>query len=251
MKIRSLFISDVHLGTSKCQADKLLNVLKYYEFDRLVIIGDLIDLTSLKRNFFWRSSHSLVIQKILRFSRKGIIVNYIIGNHDYYLRGLIEDGNINIGDIILSDSIIYTTKNEERIYICHGDQFDGFVRLHPFLYIIGDLAYELSFKINKVYNYIRRVFNMNEWSLSSYLKSKVKNAISYINDFKILSIKKSKEEGCNSIMIGHIHTPCIDNTSEINYYNTGDFCETCSFLIENINGDIELIYYDENTFENV
>lgn len=240
MKVRTLFISDVHLGTKKSQVDKLLEVLKNYEFERLIIVGDFIDLTSLKRKFYWKEDHSTVIQKILRFSRKGVKVDYIIGNHDYYLRGLIKDQNINIGEIFICDELIYKTIKGESIYICHGDQFDGFIRIHPFLYSLGDFTYELSFKINKIYNYLRRLIGLNEWSLSSYLKNKVKNVISFINDFKTLSVKKAKIENCESIMIGHIHTPSIDKIEDINYYNTGDFCETCSFLIETLDGDIEL-----------
>jgi UDP-2,3-diacylglucosamine pyrophosphatase LpxH len=238
MEIRTLFISDVHLGSSKSQADKLLEVLKNYEYENLVIVGDFIDLTSLKKKFYWNQDHSTVIQKILRSSRKGVKVTYILGNHDFYLRGLIKEEDMNIGDITLCDEMYYETLKGEKIYICHGDQFDGFIRLHPFLYILGDWAYELSFKINKFYNVIRRFFGLEYWSLSAYLKSKVKNAISFVNDFKILSIKKLEEVGCDSIMIGHIHTPAIESR----YYNTGDFCESCSYLIETLDGDIELLY---------
>ena len=241
MKIKTLFISDVHLGTSKCQADKLLQVLKDYEYEKLIIVGDFIDLTSLKRKFFWKPDHSTIIQKILRSSRKGTEVVYILGNHDFYLRGLIDDGDINIGDILLCDEYYHTTVSGERIYICHGDQFDGFIRLHPFLYVLGDWAYEMSFKINKWYNVMRRFFGLQYWSLSQYLKHKVKNAIAFINDFKILSMRKLDEVKCDSIMIGHIHTPAVEKIGDKNYYNTGDFCESCSFLYEDINGEIKLV----------
>ena len=238
MEVRTLFISDVHLGSNKSQAGKLLEVLKNYEYENLVIVGDFIDLTSLKKKFYWNQDHSTVIQKILRSSRKGVKVTYILGNHDYYLRGLIKEEDMNIGDITLCDEMYYETLKGEKIYICHGDQFDGFIRLHPFLYILGDWAYELSFKINKFYNVIRRFFGLEYWSLSAYLKSKVKNAISFVNDFKILSVRKIEEVNCDSIMIGHIHTPAIESR----YYNTGDFCESCSYLIETLDGDIELLY---------
>lgn len=241
-KIRTLFISDVHLGTKKCQAEKLLEVFKNYEFEQLVIVGDFIDLTSLKRKFYWNESHSTVIQKILRFSRKGVKVNYILGNHDHYLRGLIKESNLNIGDIEISDELFYMTIKGESIYICHGDQFDGFVRLHPFLYMIGDFAYELSFKINAIYNKIRSVFGLEYWSLSKFLKSKVKDAVSFINDFKKLSVMKLEENECDSIMIGHIHTPAIEKLEEKNYYNTGDFCESCSYIIEDLEGNVILRY---------
>lgn len=241
MKIKTLFISDVHLGTTKCQADKLLKVLKDYEYEKIVIVGDFIDLTSLKRKFFWNSDQSTVIQKILRASRKGVEVVYILGNHDFYLRGLIEEENINLGNILICDDYFYTTISGEKIYICHGDQFDGFIRLHPFLYLLGDWAYEMSFKINKWYNKLRGLFGLQYWSLSQYLKSKVKNAISFINDFKILSIKKVEEMNCDSIMIGHIHTPAIEKIGKFTYYNTGDFCETGSFLYEDYSGKINLV----------
>jgi UDP-2,3-diacylglucosamine pyrophosphatase LpxH len=241
-KIKTLFISDVHLGTKKCQADKLLEVFKTNEFQNLIIVGDFIDLTSLKRKFYWKESHSTVIQKILRLSRKGVNVTYIIGNHDYYLRSLIKENNINIGDIELCDEKYYFTSKGEMIYICHGDKFDGFIRLHPFLYSVGDIAYEWSFKINYVYNKIRNIFGLKYWSLSKYLKSKVKDAISFINDFKKLAILQIESSECDSIMIGHIHTPAIENIAGKKYYNTGDFCESCSFLIETLDGDIELYY---------
>jgi UDP-2,3-diacylglucosamine pyrophosphatase LpxH len=244
MKIKTLFISDVHLGTKKCQADKLLEVIKNYEFEKLIIVGDFIDLTSLKRKFYWHPDHSTVIQKVLRLSRKGVSVTYILGNHDFYLRELIKEDNINIGDVLLCDEMYYETLKGEKIYICHGDQFDGFIRLHPFLYVLGDWAYELSFKINKTYNWFRRIFGLEYWSLSQYLKSKVKNAIAFINDFKILSLKKLDEVNCDSIMIGHIHTPAIEKIGDKSYYNTGDFCESCSFLYEDLNGEIKLVVLD-------
>ena len=239
-KIRTLFISDVHLGTKKCQADKLLEVFRAYEFENLIIVGDFIDLTSLKRKFYWKENHSTVIQKILRFSRKGVNVTYIIGNHDYYLRSLIKENNINIGDIELCDEKYYTTLKGENIYICHGDKFDGFIRLHPFLYSIGDWAYELSFKINFIYNKIRNLFGLKYWSLSKYLKSKVKDAISFINDFKKLAMLQIESSNTQSIMIGHIHTPAIEEIDNKKYYNTGDFCESCSYIVETLDGEIKL-----------
>jgi UDP-2,3-diacylglucosamine pyrophosphatase LpxH len=241
MKVKTLFVSDIHLGNHKSQAGKLLEVLKDIECENLVIVGDFIDLTSLKKKFYWNADHSTVIQKVLRASRKGVKVTYILGNHDFYLRGLIKDENINIGDITICDEMYYETSKGEKIYICHGDQFDGFIRLHPFLYVLGDWAYEMSFKINKAYNWFRKLVGLEYWSLSQYLKYKVKNAITFINDFKFLSLKKLDEVDCDSIMIGHIHTPAIEKIGDKTYYNTGDFCETCSYLYEDFDGDIKLV----------
>jgi len=217
-KIKTLFISDVHLGSVNSQASKLLDVFKNYEFEKLIIVGDFIDMTSLKRKFFWTQDHSTVIQKVLRLSRKEVEVIYIIGNHDFYIRDLIEEGPINIGEIFICDEYIYETIKGERIFITHGDCFDGFIRLHPFLYVLGDKAYSLSMFINKYYNKIRKIFGFQYWSLSAYLKTRVKNAIKFISEYKNMSEVKLKEVKCDSIMIGHTHTPEIEIGK---YYNIG------------------------------
>jgi UDP-2,3-diacylglucosamine pyrophosphatase LpxH len=236
LKVRSLFISDIHLGSSKSQANKLLDVFKKYEFDNLFIIGDFIDLTSLKRKFWWNSDHSLVIQKILRYSRKGVNVVYIIGNHDFYIRDLIVDGNIKIGDILICDEFYWTTASGKKIWMTHGDCFDGFIRLNKFLYNLGDVSYELSMKINRIYNFFRRIFGLDYWSLSAYLKRRVKNVISFLTQYKKISEIKLKEKAADILMMGHIHTPEITE----NYINTGDFCESNSYVVELLNGELEL-----------
>lgn len=245
MKIRTLFISDVHLGTMKSQPEKLLKVFKEYNFEELIIIGDFIDMTSLKRKIYWDQNHSAVIQKIIKMSRKNVSVKYVLGNHDFYLRGLIEEENINLGNILICDNIIYETLNGEKIYICHGDQFDGFVRIHPIIYYLGDIAYEFSYSVNRVYNRLRNILGLNYWSLSKYLKNKVKNAVLYLNDFKHIAIKKIEESECDSIMIGHIHNPCIEQFQDKMYYNTGDFCESCSFMYEDLEGKINLVLLED------
>ena len=245
-KIRTLFISDVHLGSKKSQPDKLLQVFKKYDFDKLIIIGDFIDLLSLRKRFYWTTDHSTVIQKVLKMSRKNIEVCYILGNHDYYLRELIKEGNIYIGNIFLCNELIHETVKGEKIYLCHGDQFDGFIRLHPFLYMLGDKAYDFSMFINKIYNYFRKLFGLNYWSLSAFLKSKVKNAIKYLNDFKAISISEIEKHNCNSIMIGHIHSPSFEKIQNFTYYNTGDFCESCSYIVETTKGIVEVRKIDQH-----
>jgi UDP-2,3-diacylglucosamine pyrophosphatase LpxH len=235
--IRTLFISDIHLGSINSSAGKLLEVFKKYNFEKLVIVGDFIDLTSLKSKFYWHQDHSTVIQKVLRLSRKEVEVIYILGNHDHIIRDLIEDGPVNVGDILICDSFIYTTLADEKIYITHGDCFDGFIRMHPWLYFLGDKAYSLSIFINRWYNRLRKLFGFQYWSLSSYLKTKVKNVVKFVTEYKLMSEEKLKETGCHSIMIGHTHTPEIVSGQ---YYNVGDFCESCSYMVETLDGDIEL-----------
>ena len=237
-KIKSLFISDLHLGNPNSQASKILEIFKKYEFENLFIVGDFIDMTYMKRKFFWHKNHLTVIQKVLKFSRKKVNVIYIVGNHDKYVRHLIEDGNINLGNILICDEYIYETIEGEKIYITHGDQFDGFILIHPFLYWLGDNAYELSIKINKFYNFFRRLFGCDYWSFSQHLKTRVKNVIQFIAEYEKWSEIKVKEKCCDSIMMGHTHSPKIEAGK---YYNTGDFVENCSYIIEEYNGVMTLL----------
>ena len=243
IKIESLFISDIHLGNKNSQADKLLEVFKQYEFKKLFIIGDFLDLTSLKRKFYWNQDHSTVIQKVLKYSRNGVQITLLIGNHDYYIRDLIKEGNINLGNILICDECIYTSIKNEKILLIHGDCFDGFVATHKLLYLIGDLGYELSMKINWVYNKIRKLLGLNYWSFSAYIKKKVKNIIKFLTEYKKASMELVKNKRCDSIMIGHTHSPEIILGE---YYNTGDFVESCSYIIEDLEGNIELKFIDKH-----
>jgi UDP-2,3-diacylglucosamine pyrophosphatase LpxH len=242
-KIKTLFISDIHLGNKNSQADKLLEVFKQYEFENLFIIGDFIDMTAIKRKFYWNQDHSTVIQKILKFSRHNINVIYLIGNHDFYVRDIIKDQNINLGNILICNEYIYTTTKNEKILLVHGDCFDGFVATHKLLYVIGDFGYELSMKINWLYNKMRKLFGLNYWSFSAYLKKKVKNIIKFLTEYKKASLQLVKDKNCDSIMIGHTHSPEIILNE---YYNTGDFVESCSYIIEDLKGNIELKFIDKH-----
>jgi len=244
MKVKTLFISDIHLGSSQANAEALLEVLKAVEFEQLFIVGDFIDLTSLRRKFFWKTSHSTVIQKILRFSRKGKKVVYIVGNHDYWVRNLIDEGNIYLGDILICNDYIYTTQLGEKIFITHGDEFDGFVRIHPFLYFLGDKSYSFALSINRIYNHVTRLLGMDYWSLSGYLKSRVKNVVMFLTEYKKMADLKLKEVGCQSLLMGHIHTPELQPGK---YYNTGDFCESNSYLVEDLDGNIQLLFCKSNS----
>lgn len=243
IKVKSLFISDIHLGNKNSQADKLLEVLKQYEFQNLFIVGDFIDMTSLKRKFYWNQSHSTVIQKVLKLSRHDINVVYLIGNHDFYIRDLIKEQDINLGNILICNEYIYTTTKNEKILLVHGDCFDGFIATHKLLYLIGDFGYELSMKINWVYNKIRKLFGLNYWSFSAYIKKKVKNIIKFLTEYKKASMKLVKEKKCDSLLMGHTHSPEIISGE---YYNTGDFVESCSYIIEDLEGNLELKFIDKH-----
>jgi len=239
-KIRTLFISDIHLGNPNSQAEKLLKIFKIYNFEKLVILGDFIDMTYMKRKFYWNQSHSTIIQKVLKYSRNGTEVIYLVGNHDYYIRTVIEDGNILFGNILICDEFIFKTLGGKIIYLTHGDCFDGFIRVSPWIYWLGDVSYEVSISINKIYNWFRRLLKLEYWSLSSYLKGRFKTAIKFLTEYKKMSEITVKEKGCDAIMIGHTHTPEI---IEGLYYNTGDWVESCSYIIEDNEGNLKLLFY--------
>jgi UDP-2,3-diacylglucosamine pyrophosphatase LpxH len=239
-KIKTLFISDIHLGNKNSQADKLLEVLRQYEFENLFIIGDFIDMTAMKRKFYWNQDHSTVIQKVLKLSRHNVNVYYLIGNHDFFVRDLIKEQDINLGNILICNEYIYTSIKAEKILLVHGDCFDGFVATHKLLYVIGDFGYELSMKINWLYNKIRKLFGLNYWSFSAYLKKKVKNIIKFLTEYKKASMQLVKDKNCDSLLMGHTHSPEIIYRE---YYNTGDWVESCSYIIEDLDGNIELRFY--------
>lgn len=242
MKIKSLIVSDIHLGNPNSQADKLLKVFKKYEFENLFIVGDFIDMTFMKRKFYWNQSHSNVIQKVLKYSKNNVNVVYLTGNHDYYVRSLIEEGNICLGNIQIVNEYFYTTLKNEKIYLVHGDIFDGIIKTNKFLYWIGDLAYEFSIFINKYFNKIRMLFGYEYWSLSAYLKTKVKIVVKFLTDYKTIALNHLKNKDCDSIIQGHTHSPEISNIDNYTFYNSGDFVESCSYLIEDLEGNISLEY---------
>jgi UDP-2,3-diacylglucosamine pyrophosphatase LpxH len=238
-KIKSLFISDIHLGNKNARVDLLLTVLKKYDFENLFIIGDFLDLTAMKKKFYWNQKSSSVIQKILKISKTKNVI-YLIGNHDYYIRSIIEDENIFLGKILICDHYIYESDNTKYL-IVHGDCFDSFVKTNPILYIIGDFLYETTIKINNIVAFFRKLLGYEYWSLSSYLKMKTKAVLKAITNYKETAYLFIKENECDAIIQGHTHTPEISQIYDKKYYNTGDFVESCTYMIEK-DGKIELIY---------
>lgn len=247
----TVWISDLHLGTDVCNHSKLLDFLKSFEsidglsynLKRLYLVGDIIDMTQMSHSILW-SRHRTVIKKFLRMADKGVEIVYIPGNHDYLVREelLHSSDEANFNGIIIRRNDIYTTLTGKKYLIVHGDEFDGVVRVYPWLYAIGDAAYSILIWINNLQNKFRRVFKLPEWSLSLWLKTKTKQALQFINNYEKLLVEEASKNGTDGIICGHIHKAEDVYINGIHYLNTGCFTEFCSAVIETDDGVIKLEY---------
>ncbi|NCZ78935.1 MAG: UDP-2,3-diacylglucosamine diphosphatase, partial [Burkholderiaceae bacterium] len=199
---RAIWISDVHLGTPGCQAKFLLDFLKHNESDTLYLVGDIIDGWRLKKSIYWPQSHNDVVQKILRKARKGTEVVYVPGNHDESIRQFL---GLSFGEIKVVPEAIHTTADGRKLWITHGDLFDGVMQYAKWLAYVGDNLYSLILYFNRYLNLLRVRMGMQYWSLSQYLKHQVKNAVSYIADFEMIMAREARIRGCDGVVCGHIH----------------------------------------------
>ena len=235
---RTIWISDLHLGTKGCQAEKLARFLKKNSCDRLYLVGDIIDGWRMRKGGYWPQSHTNVIRRILTLAKRGTEVIYVIGNHDEFLRRYDE---ASFGNIALTNEAIHQTADGRRLLVIHGDQFDTVVRCHRWVAHLGDIAYETLLVVNRWYNQLRRLLGYDYWSLSSFLKHKVKRAVSYISDYEEVLAHECRRRGLQGVVCGHIHHPEMRHIGEIEYLNCGDWVESCSALVERQDGQIELI----------
>jgi UDP-2,3-diacylglucosamine pyrophosphatase LpxH len=248
MHYRSLFVSDIHLGTKQCQIEYLLNFIHDNTFDNIFLLGDIVDIHALSHRWYWHKTHNTFIQKILRLSRKGCNIIYIPGNHDSILREYIKEiVPFFFGDIVIVDSHVYKSFSGKNLLLIHGDEFDGAIRSMGWLYWVGDRAYDIALSLNTIYNKIRKFFGFDYWSLSSYLKSKVKEAISIINKFEELVTRKCIVEGYDGVIYGHSHSPSIKTIKNKLIMNDGDMVESCSCLVETETGEFQLMNISNNT----
>lgn len=236
MKVRSLFLSDVHLGGDYCNHEKLLELISVIECDNLYIVGDFIDGWALKRRMKWHSNYNTIIQKILRMSRKGVNVVYLWGNHDDFLEPF--DGVHFGSNVTIVRETVHTTLKNERILILHGDQFDGIVTKNKWIQKIGAVIYDYSLHLNKLF----RVF---KFSFSNFLKQKAKEAVKYISSYEDTMSRYCINNGYDSVLCGHIHKPELKSIDGVNYYNTGDWVENNTFIVETLNGEIKLLTYED------
>jgi len=239
---RAIWISDIHLGTRGCKADFLLDFLKHHESDVLYLVGDIIDGWSLKRSWYWQQSHNDVVQKILRKARKGTRVIYIPGNHDEFAR---EYTSHLFGGIELEARFIHETADGKKLLVLHGDEFDGVIKYARWLAVLGDYAYQFSLTLNRWVNQVRKRLGYPYWSLSAYLKGKVKNAVQYIDNFEQVVAEAAAHDGADGVVCGHIHKAEMRTIGNILYCNDGDWVESCSALVENADGKLEIIYWNQ------
>lgn len=245
IKYRAIFISDVHLGTNSCKAGLLNNFLKSSQADMLYLVGDIIDGWKIQQNKWrWKQTHTDVIRNILQYSKKGGKVIYIAGNHDEFLRPLIPY-KVTFGRMEIHNQYEHIGLDQKHYLVTHGDLFDGFTRLAPWLGFLGDKGYEILLSINHKFNWIRHKLGFRYWSLSKYLKNKVKRAVNFINQFEYHLAGYCKKRGFDGIICGHIHHAEIKNIDNIIYMNDGDWVESCTALVEHLDGRWEIIHWGD------
>ncbi|MBI3714654.1 MAG: UDP-2,3-diacylglucosamine diphosphatase, partial [Betaproteobacteria bacterium] len=241
-RYRTIWISDIHLGTPGCQTGHLLDFLRHTESDHLFLVGDIIDGWQLKRRWHWDQAHNDVVQKVLRKARKGTFVTYIAGNHDEVARQFI---GMAFGGIAIEDEAVHITADGKRLLILHGDRFDGVIQCAKWLAFLGDHMYGLTLKLNQWFNWARRHLGLPYWSLSQYLKHKVKNAVSYITAFEVALAREARSRNMDGIVCGHIHQPEIREINGVLYCNDGDWVESLSALVETFEGELKLVHWHQ------
>lgn len=232
-KYKSVFISDLHIGSSHSQIEKALKFLKESEFENLFLVGDIIDGWLLEKRFHWPRQANIFLQKILRLSRKNVNITYLPGNHDSFLDEF-EDSDF--GGIKIKKQVEYQSVKEGKILVLHGHQFDGIISFCPRLQKIGAYFYEISIFINFLFKLIGI-----KWSFSSFLKRKAKEAVKFVSSYKNALVSYCFDNDCQGVILGHLHWPEISHSSGIKYYNIGDLVESNTVLVETMDGDFKII----------
>jgi UDP-2,3-diacylglucosamine pyrophosphatase LpxH len=238
IQVRAVWISDLHLGTPGCRADALLEFLRDVDCQTLYLVGDIIDGWQLRRSWYWPQAHNDVVQKILRKARKGTHVIFVPGNHDEFARRYVTH---NFGGVDVVDDCVHVTADGRRLWVTHGDLFDGVIQCAKWLAYAGDVAYETTLKVNRWFNVARARLGLPYWSLSRYLKLKVKRAVSYVSDFEVAVAREARKRGMHGVVCGHIHHAEMREVDGILYCNDGDWVESLTALVEHHDGRLEIL----------
>ncbi|RZU02817.1 UDP-2,3-diacylglucosamine pyrophosphatase LpxH [Rivibacter subsaxonicus] len=240
--VRTAWISDVHLGTPGCQAEALLDFLRQLDCETLYLVGDIVDGWQLRRSWYWPQSHNDVVQKLLRKARKGTRVVFVPGNHDEFARKYFDH---EFGGIEVLEDAMHTTADGKRLWITHGDYFDGVIQCAKWLAYVGDSAYEFTLRLNRGFNSLRARLGLPYWSLSKYLKLKVKRAVSFIGDFEMAVAREARKRGADGVVCGHIHHAELRMIDGILYANDGDWVESLTALVEHADGRLEIVDWSQ------
>lgn len=242
LHLRALFISDVHLGTRTAQAERLLDLLRHCEADVIYLVGDIIDFWKVRRGPHWPQAHNDVLQKLMRKVRKGARLVLVPGNHDEALR---DYAGMQFGGIEVHRDIMHTTGRGQRYIVMHGDEFDMVVRTAKWLALLGDRGYEFALWLNRPLNWVRRHFGLGYWSLSAYLKYRVKKAVAFIGAFEEAVAAEARRRGADGVICGHIHHASDRQFLGTHYLNCGDWVESCTAVIETRDGELRVIQWAE------
>lgn len=237
LRYRTVFISDVHLGTNGCHAKDLARLLKRIQCERLFLVGDIIDMWRLRQRWFWPKDHNEVIRRLLKLARKTQVI-FIPGNHDEAAR---QYCGLEFGGVRVEHKAVYEKADGKKLLIVHGDEFDMVVKHSPWLAHLGAWAYGLLTTINTGYNWIRSLLGLQYWSLAAFIKLKVKHACTFISSFEQTLAREAKAHGVDGVVCGHIHKAEVRDIEGIAYYNCGDWVESCTILVEHDDGRMELI----------
>lgn len=242
-QVRTVFLSDIHLGTRACQAERLLDFLRQHPAEQTYLIGDIIDFWAMSRSICWTPAQNTVVQKLLRRARHGERVVFIPGNHDEALRGYL---GIVFGDIEVAGEFIHQAADGKRYLLIHGDQFDEVTRHHRWVAVLGDHAYEWLVRLNHWLSWLRRKLGRpGYWSLAGYAKRKVKTALNFIFDFEESALHHARERGLDGVICGHIHWATIREIGGLKYVNCGDWVDSCTAIVEHFDGRLELVHWGQ------
>ncbi len=233
----------MHIGSTQCQADTLLDFLKYNDSEKLYLVGDIIDFWALSKKMYWPREHNTIIQKILRKARHGAQIIYIPGNHDENIR---EYDDYVFGDIVVKNSDIHTTAKGSRFLVVHGDEYDTITKHHRWIAKLGSLGYDWLLEINRFLRLYRRLLGKSShFSLAAFVKFKVKNVVQFISEYEESIVRSLQNEDLDGVICGHIHHAEIKEIEGFLYVNTGDFVESCTAIVEHYDGRLELIKWQK------
>lgn len=241
-RYRAIFISDIHLGTRGCKAEYLLDFLRHNESDALYLVGDVIDGWAMRNGFYWPQAHNDVVQKVLRKARKGTRVVYVLGNHDEFGR---QFAGLEFGGITLCDQAEHRLADGRRLWVVHGDLADGVILHAKWLAYVGDQLYDFALWLNRHFNALRARLGLGYWSLSAYLKHKVKNAVAFISSFEQVLVREARRHGYDGVLCGHIHHAEIRTVDGLLYCNSGDWVESLTAVVETLDGELRIVRWNE------